>query len=267
MGRLEDKVAIVTGGAGNIGAATASRLAREGASVVVADLDESGAERCAATIREEGGRAVGQKVDLGDEDSIADLIAGAVRAFGGLDVLHNNGAATVLARTDDLGVLDTSLEVWDASLRINLRGTMLACRFAIPHLQARGGGSIINMTSGSGARGDLRHTSYGVSKAGIVQLTRAVATQHGRDGIRCNSISPGFVASTDPNRAGVAQHSDELLAQSLVGRLGRPDDIAWAVLYLASQESSFVTGQCLVVDGGASAHTPYYAAAMRRREN
>lgn len=265
MKDLEGKTAIVTGGAGNIGRGCASALAEAGASVVVADVDEAGAKECADQILAAGGTAAGVHVDLGDDESIRALVDRAVAQFGRLDILHNNAAATLVARSRDLGVADMDLDVWDISMRVNLRAPMLASRFAIPHLKASGGGSIINTVSGAGNVGDLRHTAYGVSKAGLMQLTRAIATQHGIDGIRCNAVSPGFIASDDPNRAGAAQYSHEIIEQNLVARLGARTDIANAVVFLASERASFITGQILCVDGGASVHTPNYPTALKRR--
>jgi NAD(P)-dependent dehydrogenase (short-subunit alcohol dehydrogenase family) len=266
MKELDGKAAIVTGGAGNIGQACAVALAESGANVLVADLDEAGAKECADKIVAAGGVGIGMRVDLADDVSIRSLIASAIERFGRLDILHNNAAATVLARTRDLGVADMDLEVWDLSLRINLRAPMLTSQIAIPHMKAGGGGAIINTVSGAGNSGELRHTAYGVSKAGLMQLTRAIATQHGVDGIRCNAVSPGFTASSDPNRAGAAQYSQEILEQSLIGRYGYPTDIANAVVFLASDRSGFITGQILAVDGGSSVHGPNYPSALRRRE-
>jgi NAD(P)-dependent dehydrogenase (short-subunit alcohol dehydrogenase family) len=265
MTGLEGKVAIVTGGAGNIGRGCAAALGGSGAKVVVADLDEAGAKECAEQIVASGGVGTGVQVDLTDDNSIRALIETAVEAFGRLDILHNNAAATLIARSQDAGVADMDLEVWDLSMRINLRAPMVAAKFAIPHLKAGGGGCIINTVSGAGNLGGLRHTAYGVSKAGLMQLTRAIATQHGVDRIRCNAVCPGFTASGDPNRAGSAQHSDEILEQSLMGRLGVPTDIANAVVFLASEGASFITGQILVVDGGASIHGSNYPRDLKRR--
>jgi NAD(P)-dependent dehydrogenase (short-subunit alcohol dehydrogenase family) len=262
----EGKTAVVTGGAGNIGRACAAALAASGARVVVADLDESGAKQSAERIVEAGGVGFGTQVDLADEQSIRALIETALDQFGRLDILHNNAAATLMARSRDAGVADMDMEVWDYSLRVNLRAPLLAARAAIPHMKANGGGCIINTVSGAGTIGDLRHTAYGVSKAGLMQLTRAIATQHGVDGIRCNAVCPGFISSEDPNREGAAQHSQELLEHNLIGRLGLPTDIANAVVFLASERSAFMTGQIVVVDGGASVHGPNYPRALRRRE-
>jgi NAD(P)-dependent dehydrogenase (short-subunit alcohol dehydrogenase family) len=265
MTDLEGKVAIVTGGAGNIGRGCAAALAKSGAQVVVADLDEAGAKECAEQIVAAGGVASGVQVDLGDDKSIRDLIETAFGRFGRLDILHNNAAAILIARSRDAGVADMDLEVWDLSMRINLRAPMVAAKLAIPHMKSGGGGCIINTVSGAGSHGGLRHTAYGVSKAGLMQLTRAIATQHGIDRIRCNAVCPGFTVSGDPNRAGAAQHSEEILEQNLIGRLGIPTDIANAVVFLSSERASFITGHILVVDGGASIHTSNYPRDLKRR--
>jgi NAD(P)-dependent dehydrogenase (short-subunit alcohol dehydrogenase family) len=266
MKECEGKTAVVTGGAGNIGRACAAALAASGARVVVADLDESGAKESAERIVDAGGVGFATHVDLADDQSIRALIETALEQFGRLDILHNNAAATLMARSRDAGVADMDMEVWDHSLRVNLRAPLLASQAAIPHMKANGGGCIINTVSGAGNIGDLRHTAYGVSKAGLMQLTRAIATQHGVDGIRCNAVCPGFISSEDPSREGAARHSQELLEQNLIGRLGLPTDIANAVVFLASERSAFMTGQIVVVDGGASVHGPNYPTALRRRE-
>lgn len=267
MNELRGKTAIVTGGAGNIGQGCATAMAAAGANVVVADVEGARAKECAEVIAAAGGTAIGIEVDLAIDSSIKTMVETAVEHFGALHILHNNAAATLLARSDDPGVLDIDPDVWDQEMRINLRAPMMASKFAIPHIAEAGGGSIINTVSGAGNTGDLRHTAYGVSKAGLMQLTRALATQHGIDGIRCNAVSPGFVASNDPNRAGAAQHMTEIVEQSLVGRVGVPADIAAAVVFLASDQASFITGQILAVDGGASVHTPNYPKAIKRRSS
>jgi NAD(P)-dependent dehydrogenase (short-subunit alcohol dehydrogenase family) len=155
------------------------------------------------------------------------------------------------------------VSVWDDLMRINLRGTMLCCKYAIPHLRARGGGSIINTASGAGHAGMLSHTAYGTSKAGVIMLTKYVATQHGKEGIRCNAISPGLVVTpaTAENYA-ASGVGEMMLRHHLTPRLGKPEDIANAVVFLASDESAFVTGETLAVDGGSLAHQPFYADAM-----
>ncbi|MFL6606431.1 MAG: SDR family NAD(P)-dependent oxidoreductase [Steroidobacteraceae bacterium] len=260
MTRLRDKVAIVTGAASGIGAETAVRLAAEGAATVVADINLAGAQKVVERITAAGNVAAAAQVDLGEERSITALIAFAVERFGGLDILDNNAADTRLSATRDVGVEHTDIEVWDALMRINLRGTMLACKAAIPRMRARGGGSIINMSSGSGLTGALKPTAYGVSKAAIISLTQYVATQHGKEGIRCNAIAPGLIvtpATTSSYATG--PFGEMMLRHHLTPRLGKPEDIASMVVFLASDESQFVTGQVISVDGGLLSHAPYHA--------
>src|SRR5918992_4511080 len=185
-GRLQGKVAIVTGAASGIGRACAISVGLEGASVVVADLDVDGAQRVAEHIVEQGEQAHAVRLDLGDPESVELLVQQTVDRLGGLDILHNNAAATHLAATRDLNVADMDPEVWDETMRINLKGTMLATKFALPHMIAGGGGSIVNTSSGAGLVGDEGHTAYAVSKAAINALTLNTAAQYGKAGVRCN---------------------------------------------------------------------------------
>jgi NAD(P)-dependent dehydrogenase (short-subunit alcohol dehydrogenase family) len=258
MGRVEGKVAIVTGAASGIGAATAQLLAEHGATVVVADIDEQRAEEHAATIRAAGHRAHAMAFDLGDEASIAVLIERTVSELGGLDVLHNNAAAVMLAATQDGPVGAADATVWDDTMRINARGTALAIKYAAPQMVARGGGSIINTSSGAGSLGDLGHAAYAASKAAINAITMYAATEFGKQGVRVNAIAPGLILTPGTLASG---HADALLdimiANMLTTRAGTPLDIAYMVLYLASNESDYVTGQVFAVDGGIGAHQPY----------
>ncbi len=257
MGRLDGKIAIITGAASGIGQATARRVAAEGARTVVADLNAAGAKQVADEIAAAGGDATAVQVDLGDSDSVGAMVEAAVTAFGGLDILHNNAAATQLAATKDLPVRAADPDVWDETMRINLRGTMVAVQAAVPHLIARGGGSVINTASGAGLSGDLRPPAYGASKAALISLTRYVATEFGKEGVRCNAISPGFIEIREkPGREAV--HAT-MLRHALTPRLGQPEDIAALVVFLASDESAFITGQNICVDGGMLAHQPYVA--------
>jgi NAD(P)-dependent dehydrogenase (short-subunit alcohol dehydrogenase family) len=264
MGRVTGKVALVTGAASGIGAEVAGVLAAEGARVVLADINLDGAHTRAAQIRDAGDEAAAVALDLGDEASIAEMIAFTVRHFGALDVLHNNAADTRLSSTRDAPLEQLEPAVWDEIFRVNLRGTMLATKLALPRLRARGGGSIIMTSSGAGHAGAMSHTAYGVAKAALNMLVQYVATQHGKEGIRCNAIAPGLIvtpATADSYaRSGVG---DIMLAHHLTPRLGRPADIAAMALYLASDESSFVTGQVFNVDGGMFAHAPYTAELSR----
>ncbi len=255
MGRVDGKVAIVTGGAGGIGEATAIALAREGASVAVVDIDGTGAARVAETIQESGGAATGVQADLSQEDEAAAAIRSAVGLYGRLDVLHNNAALTeseFLSR--DTRVTELSLEVWERTLAVNLRSQMLTCKHAIPEMVPSGGGSIINMSSGASLKGDRTRTAYGVSKAGVNTLTMYVATGHGKQGVRVNTIVPGLII-TDAVRAHLTENMLEGLGRStLTPYLGQPDDIANLVVFLASEESRYITGQMITIDGGMSAH-------------
>jgi len=259
QGRVEGKAALVTGAGGGIGAACALMLAREGAAVAVADIDLAAAQRTVTRIEEEGGRAVALHVDLGDEASVTAMVEGAAQALGGLDILHNNAADTRLSGTRDLAVEKVDTGVWDDILRINLRGTMIACRAAIPHLRKRGG-AIVNTSSNAALAGALSHSAYSASKAALNSLTQSIATQHGKEGIRCNAVSPGLIVTpATEERYASSGVGDIMLRHQLTPRLGRPEDIAAAVVFLASDEAAFITGQVICVDGGSLAHQPYVA--------
>jgi NAD(P)-dependent dehydrogenase (short-subunit alcohol dehydrogenase family) len=253
--RFSGRVAIVTGGAGGIGHAVAAALARQGAAVAVADLDEAGAERVAADIRAAGGEATAVPVDLGDEMQVRAMVATTVERYGGVDILDNNAALTaadVLAR--DGAVADMDIEVWDQMMSVNLRSQMLTCKHAIPSMVERGGGAIVNMSSGAALSGDLTRTAYSVSKSAISTFTQFVATQYGRQGVRANTILPGLIL-TDPVRAQIpAAMLEGYTRNLLVPQVGEPDDIAHLVCFLVSSEARYITGQSITIDGGMSAH-------------
>jgi len=231
--------------------------------VVVADVDLAAAERHAASINKDAGEAYAIGVDIGDEKSIRQMFDKTEARFGGLDVLHNNAADTRLSSTRDLSLEKTDVDVWDALWRVNLRGAMIATKYAIPRLRARGGGSIINTASGSAFLGMLSNTCYGMLKAGIVTMTRYVATQHGKENIRCNAISPGLIVTPATRDTYAASRvGDMMLRHQLVPRFGAPEDIAEMAVYLASDAGGFITGQCFSVDGGLDSHTPIYGDAL-----
>lgn len=258
--RVKGKVAIVTGAASGIGEATAKLLASEGASVVVADMNAEGAERVAAAIRAAGGRAVAQPTDVSKEDDIRAMVARAVSEFGGLHILHNNAAMTAgFEHANDLDLLTMTVEYWDRSFSVNLRGAMLGAKHAIPVMIAGGGGAIVNTSSNQSLAGDLSQFAYSAAKAGVNALTRSIATTFGRRGIRCNTVSPGHI-ETPTNKASVSpEMSAAIVSNNLIPRAGRADDLAQAVLYLVSDEASFVTGQLISIDGGQMAHLPHYS--------
>jgi NAD(P)-dependent dehydrogenase (short-subunit alcohol dehydrogenase family) len=223
--------------------------------VLVVDIDESAAERAAAAIRASGADAASFRADLSDERQVIDTIDVVTARYGRLDVLHNNAALTDsdFLRADT-AVTELALEVWERTLAVNLRSQMLMCKHAVPVMVKGGGGSIINMSSGASLKGDRTRTAYGVSKAGVNALTLYVATSHGKQGIRANTILPGLVL-TDAVRA----HLDDATLASLgkatlTPSVGQPEDIADVVVFLASDDSRYITGQMLAVDGGMSAH-------------
>lgn len=259
--RLEGKVAIVTGAASGIGVASAALMAAEGARVVVADRNEAGAQEVAKQIDADGGEAIGVGCDISSEEEIVAMVAAAVDAFGGLHVVHNNAALTdSSAHALDHTVVDLSVETWDRSMAVNARGAMLVCKHAVPHLIAAGGGSIINTASNQALAGDLSQTAYGAAKGAVVTLTMSVATAFGKQGVRCNCISPGAIRTPSLLNACPPAILDMIEQSNLVPRLGEPEDIANLALFLASDESSFITGLTIRCDGGQMAHLPHFAS-------
>ena len=260
MSDLSGRVAIVTGAASGIGAASAAELASRGARVVVADVNEGGAKEVADTILASGGQAVAQQVELADEASIASLVAACVDAYGTVDILHNNAAASgpdVMGRDFDFLTMD--IGVWDAAFAVNLRAMMLTCKHALPHMIAKGKGVVVNMSSNSALAGDLSRVAYGASKGGVNSLTMYIATMYGKQGIRCNAISPGLVMTPAAER-NLSDFDRQVFAGShLTNELGKPEDIAKVVAFLASDDSAFITGEIIRVDGGMLSHTPVYA--------
>lgn len=265
MGRLNGKVALITGAGGALGGSIAAHYVAEGAKVVLADMNLDAAKAKAAPLTAQGGDVLALEADVGNEASIEAMVADAVSRFGRLDIICNNAAALALARTADGSVEAMTSAVWDQTMEVNLRGPMLVIRAALPALRRAGGGSIINMSSGAGFGGDVGMSAYSVSKAALVQLTRSVAAQHGKEGIRVNVISPGLIVRGPPENERVGLFHRFLHDHELATRFGEPADIAKLAVYLASDESAFVNAQVIHVDGGLSSVLPYMADMWRLR--
>ena len=251
MGALDGKVAIVTAAGGGIAGAIARRFGKEGAAVACVDIVEETVAKTARDIANAGGRAVALLCDVSDEDAVKRMVGDAVRTFGRLDIVVNAAAASEPLHT----VADMPLDTWRKVVDVNLTGMFLVCKYAIPHMQANGGGRIVNIASTFGSVAWPQRPAYMATKAAVKALSRSIALDFARDGIRANSISPG---ATETNRLlartpTMEQVRDRMVPLHPIGRLGQPEDMAAAAVFLASDESSFVTGTDLFVDGGFTA--------------
>jgi NAD(P)-dependent dehydrogenase (short-subunit alcohol dehydrogenase family) len=250
MRGLTDKVAVVAGGAGGIGTATSLRLAEEGACVVVGDVNADDARAVAGRITGAGGRAIAVPFDIADESSVGALIGAALDGFGGLDLLHCNAAALDPETIgQDSDVETVSLDVFDHTLAVNLRGHVLCTRLALPHLVARGAGAIVYTASAAAFVGEPQRPSYAIAKSGLTALTRHVASRWGKRGIRANAVAPGLVLTPSVQIGTLADHVLKTVPHT---RLGEPADIAAAVAFLMSDDAAWINGQVLSVDGGTT---------------
>src|SRR5215831_7850886 len=262
-GKLDGRVAIVTAGGAGIGAATARRFAQEGASVVVADLSGRRAEEVSTGITAGGGTAVWLKMDAADPEGVQAAIRLALDTYGRLDVMFNNAGVAEMAPLDE-----TSLESWNRVLAVTLTGTFLGMKYCLPVMRQQGKGAIVNTASISGIGGDYGLSSYNAAKAGVINLTRAAAIENARHNIRVNCVCPGFIDTRAAQILG-AERADEVrrihAAAHPIGRVGQPGEIASTVLFLASEEASFITGAAIVADGGVTAHTglPHFPRPTR----
>jgi len=249
QGRFEDKVAVITGAASGIGAATARLLVREGAAVVLADVSEAAGHALAEQLGDE--QAMFHRCDVADRASVEELIEHAIRRFTRIDVLFNNAGIGCFGQTPELDP-----ETWARVIAIDLNSVFYACRAAIPHMRRTGGGAIVNTASISGLAGDYAFTAYNAAKGAVINYTRALAIDHARDNIRVNALCPGLIDT--PLTAGAKQMSGlfEAWVDAVpMKRAGTPEEMAKVVAFLASDEASYVTGSIVVADGGKTAHT------------
>lgn len=268
MGRLENKVAIITGAASGMGEATAKLYAKEGAKVVVADINIESAKRVVAEIEAMGGIALAQYVDIGLPEQIEEMVLAAKNEFGRLDILHNNAAR--LNFKGDVDVVGMDLFEWDETMRFNLKSVLLGTKYAIPVMLENGGGSIINTTSMGGLVGELGKSAYAAAKAGVISLTKSTAVQYGKQNIRCNAIAPGMVLSDT-----MVENAPESLKKLIdiytdvkcTPRIGNPVDIANLAVFLGSDESTFITGQVISADGGLLIKNPAVAEVQKQNLN
>jgi NAD(P)-dependent dehydrogenase (short-subunit alcohol dehydrogenase family) len=253
MGRLQGRVAIITGGAGAIGRATARRLAADGASVAIADRAGSAAGDVASDLRAAGHTAVAIAVDVTDDDSVREMVDTVVSAYGRVDILFCCAGVLVSG-----SVVETTLEAWHRSLAVNLTGPFLASRHVLPVMLAQGSGSVIHMSSTAGVVGEAAIAAYCASKGGVVMLARQTAIDVARAGVRVNVVCPGWIDTPFNDPAIAAGGGPDALAPFLdmmvpMGRQGRPEEVADVVAFLASDESRLMTGAVVMVDGGLTA--------------
>jgi NAD(P)-dependent dehydrogenase (short-subunit alcohol dehydrogenase family) len=268
-GRLDGRVAIITGAAGVLGTASVRAMLDEGAYVLGVDRD-AGALKVLTGSLDHADRLRTSVVDVSSEPDVDRAVRTAVGEFGGLDIMFNNAGVVGLEHLKDLFNLD--VETWDLTMDVNVKGVMLGCKHAAPAMIDRGGGSIINTSSAAAFHGNVVNIAYGTSKAAVIALTRYVAAALGEHRIRCNAIAPGIHISEDvlENLPAVEgeysrERLDRLRDECMIPRLGTPDDIAKAVVFLASDDAGYITAQVLSVSGGLTEHTVLYHEQRRGR--
>ncbi|HZP02109.1 MAG TPA: glucose 1-dehydrogenase [Terriglobia bacterium] len=252
--RLQNRIAVITGAASGIGAATAIRFAEEGAAVCLADVDSEGGQAVARKIEAAKGKVMFREVDVSNETQVKGLMDSVVQEFGGLDILVNNAAVFLYGTVET-----TTAEDWDRILGVNVKGYAFCAKHAVPHIRRRGGGAIVNVGSVSSFIAQPQFVPYSTTKGAIMQLTRCMAYDHAPDHIRVNCVCPGAIDTPATLRHARSvgkskeQIVEDLKSVHLIKRLGEPREIANAILFAASDEASFMTGSALMVDGGWSA--------------
>ena len=244
----------MTGAAHGIGRVYAHRLAAEGARVVIADLDGEGSDAVAKEIAQGGGEAIGVRCDVTDEESVGDMVMAAVGAFDKIDVLVNNAGMMTVVPMSRVGFEDITREEWDKMMNINLAGTWIVCKAVVPEMRKNGYGKIINISSGVVFKGVPTRVHYVASKAAVIGFTRTLAREVGGDNITVNCVAPGGTLSEENPSEEVLELRSQKVGTRAIQRVQVPEDIAGAVAFFASEDSDFITGQTLVVDGGSVMH-------------
>jgi meso-butanediol dehydrogenase / (S,S)-butanediol dehydrogenase / diacetyl reductase len=250
--RLKDKIAIITGAGDGIGQATAVLFGKEGASVVVVDIDQKKGLETVELIKSENGKAMYLQVDVTKADSVKKMVESVVKAYGRIDILVNNAGVFREAT-----IVDTTEEVWDMIMNVNLKGVFLCCKYSIPEMIKTGNGVIVNVGSEAGITAFKNQTAYDASKSGVLNLTRCIALDYASSNIRANCVCPG-TTETPMCKQAIESSPDPVKARRMFSgrpalRLGRPEEIAFGILYMASDESPYATGAILAIDGGKTA--------------
>lgn len=251
--RLADKVALITGSASGMGKLAAEVFAREGASIVVTDIMEKEGEETARAVRDAGGSAVFVPGSVADDADVQRVVNAAIESYGRIDVLYNNAG---IMPAEDTGVVETAEETWDKVIDVNLKSAFLYCKHTLPHMVEQGKGSIINVASFVAFMGcSVPQDAYTASKGGMLSLTKSLAVQYGRHGIRCNAICPGPIETPLLRYLWTSEEARNLRLNRIpLGRFGEAKDIVYMALYLASDEAAWTTGAWLMVDGGISSN-------------
>ena len=266
MSKLNEKTSIVVGSATGIGATTARLMAAEGSRVVLGDTNFEDAQKVAAEIKQAGGEALAVKADIANEADVSQMVTQTLEAFGGINILFNNAAALapeIIGPDSQTDAASLELDIWDRTMAVNLRGYLLCMKYVLPEMLKLGGGSIINTSSVASLAAEPVRGAYAVSKAGVNQLSTHIATAYGKRGIRCNAVAPGCIST---NRATQKMYQ-AFIPHLLTPDLGSTENVARVVVFLASDDAAFITGQVVQVDGGMLSHMPNVADGGFSRED